>query len=71
MQQGLADYARRQEAAGQPAVLLVSPSVRSWLARFIRRSIPSLHVLSYNEVPDSKQVRLVSSLGSQGRLTQG
>ncbi len=70
LQQGLADYASRQEGAGEPAVLLVSPSIRSWLARFIRRSIPSLHVLSYNEVPDSKQVRLVTSLGPQGRLSQ-
>ncbi|WP_022955804.1 flagellar biosynthesis protein FlhA [Perlucidibaca piscinae] len=70
MQQGLADYARRQEALGQPAVLLVSPGIRSWISRFIRRSIPSLAVLSYNEVPDNKQVRLVTSLGPQGRLTQ-
>ncbi|MEL0028941.1 MAG: flagellar biosynthesis protein FlhA, partial [Perlucidibaca sp.] len=70
LQQGLADYSRRQEANGEPAVLLVSPSIRSWLSRFMRRSIPSLHVLSYNEVPDSKQVRLVTSLGPQGRLSQ-
>ncbi len=70
LQQGLADYARRQEGSGEPAVLLVSPAIRSWLSRFIRRSIPALNVLSYNEVPDSKQVRLVTSLGPQGRLSQ-
>jgi len=70
LQQGLAEFAQRQEAAGEVAVLLVSPTIRSWLARFIRRSIPSLNVLSYNEVPDNKQVRLVSSIGPQGRASQ-
>lgn len=70
LQQGLADFAQRQEATGEVAVLLVSPSIRSWLARFIRRSIPALNVLSYNEVPDNKQVRLVSSIGPQGRASQ-
>ncbi|MES2719387.1 MAG: flagellar biosynthesis protein FlhA [Pseudomonadota bacterium] len=70
LQQGLADFAQRQEATGEVAVLLVSPNIRSWLARFIRRSIPALNVLSYNEVPDNKQVRLVSSIGPQGRASQ-
>ncbi|MES3041127.1 MAG: flagellar biosynthesis protein FlhA [Pseudomonadota bacterium] len=70
LQQGLAEFAQRQEAAGEVAVLLVSPNIRSWLARFIRRSIPALNVLSYNEVPDNKQVRLVSSIGPQGRASQ-
>ena len=70
LQLGLAEFTRRQELAGEVAVLLVSPSIRSWLARFIRRSIPALNVLSYNEVPDNKQVRLVSSIGPQGRASQ-
>lgn len=70
LQLGLAEFTQRQELAGEVAVLLVSPSIRSWLARFIRRSIPALNVLSYNEVPDNKQVRLVSSIGPQGRASQ-
>jgi len=70
LQQGLAEFTQRQELAGEVAVLLVSPNIRSWLARFIRRSIPALNVLSYNEVPDNKQVRLVSSIGPQGRASQ-
>lgn len=70
LQQGLAEFTQRQELAGEVAVLLVSPGIRSWLARFIRRSIPALNVLSYNEVPDNKQVRLVSSIGPQGRANQ-
>ena len=68
LQNELADYSHRQEIAGQPAVVLVSPSIRSWVSRFTRRSVPGLAVLSYNEVPDSKQVRLLSTIGQQGRL---
>ncbi|MFT7405232.1 flagellar biosynthesis protein FlhA [Zhongshania sp.] len=69
LQNDLADYSHRQELAGQPAVVLVSPSIRSWVSRFTRRSVPGLAVLSYNEVPDSKQVRLLSTIGQQGRLS--
>ncbi len=68
LQNGLADFTQSQELSGRPAVLLVSPAIRSWLARFIRRSVPGLNVLSYNEVPDSKEVRLVSTMGHNGRV---
>ena len=68
IQRELAEFSQRQEVAGQPAVVLVSPSIRAWLSRFTRRSVPGLHVLSYNEVPDSKEVRLLSTIGQQARL---
>jgi len=70
LQHGLAEFAQNQEMAGQPAVLLVSPGIRSWLSRFIRRSVPGLNVLSYHEVPDSKQVRLVSTISQHGLRSQ-
>ncbi|MGH8145802.1 MAG: flagellar biosynthesis protein FlhA [Rhodanobacteraceae bacterium] len=63
LQQNVADAAQRQEMAGEPAVLLVAPQLRSWLARFTRQVAPGLHVLAYNEVPDNRRVRLVSALG--------
>ena len=69
IQRELAEFSNRQEMAGQAAVVLVSPSIRAWLSRFTRRSVPNLHVLSYNEVPDSKEVRLLSTIGQQARLT--
>jgi flagellar biosynthesis component FlhA len=34
------------------------------LARFLRASVPQMHVLAWNEVPESRRVRLVSSVGS-------
>ena len=61
----LAEQARRQEGIGQPAVLLVAPGMRNWMARLIRHSIPGMHVLSYGEVPDNKQIKVVSTVGRQ------
>ena len=63
LQQRLSEAARRQEAAGEPAVLLVPPALRHTLARFTRSSVPNLHVLAWSEIPDNRKVRLVSAVG--------
>ncbi|MFT7682968.1 MAG: flagellar biosynthesis protein FlhA [Moritella dasanensis] len=63
MQTSLAEVAQNQELAGQPAILLTSGVLRSTLAKFVKYSIPSLRVLSYQEVPDDKQIRIVSVVG--------
>jgi flagellar biosynthesis protein FlhA len=64
VQAQLSETTQRQDMAGQPAVLLVSPALRPWLARFLRFAVPSLKVLAYNEVPDNRRVRLVAAVGS-------
>jgi len=64
VQQELANTTQRQEAAGEPSILLVTPNLRAWLARFLRFSVPGLKVLAYNEVPDSKRIRLVAAVGA-------
>ena len=61
----LAEATQRQEMNGQPAVLLVSASIRPVLARLIKGSIPALKVLSYNEIPDDKQIKIMSTVGGQ------
>jgi flagellar biosynthesis protein FlhA len=63
LQRGLSDAAQRQERGGEPAVLLTPPNLRSALARFFRVSVPGLHVLAWNEVPDNRKVRMVTSVG--------
>ncbi|HET8700859.1 MAG TPA: FHIPEP family type III secretion protein, partial [Nitrococcus sp.] len=70
LQRALIDSVRRQEVAGQPAVLLTSPQLRGWLYRLSRHSASGLNVLSYNEIPDDKQVRIVSSIGQQQVVDQ-
>lgn len=64
VQAQLSETTQRQESAGQPAILLVSPVLRPWLSRFLRFAVPSLKVLAYNEVPDSRRVKLVAAVGS-------
>jgi flagellar biosynthesis protein FlhA len=63
LQRRLSETAQRQETAGKPAVLLVPPQLRSAMARFLRSAVPTLHVLAWNEVPDSRKVRLVGTVG--------
>jgi flagellar biosynthesis protein FlhA len=63
LQKRVAESARRQEGSGEPAVLLVPPQLRPMLARFMRSSLPNLHVLAWNEIPDNRKVRLVTAVG--------
>ncbi len=63
LQQRLSESAQRQEVSGEPAVLLVPPQLRQTLARFIRSSVPNMHVLAWNEIPDNRKVRLVTAVG--------
>src|SRR3569833_1404857 len=53
MQQAIQNAAQKQDMNGEPSVLLVSAALRHMLARFLRRTIPNLHVLAYNELPDN------------------
>ncbi len=52
-----------QEQNGLPAILLVSALLRPMLAKFVRHTIPGLHVLSYNEIPNDKQIKIVATVG--------
>ena len=54
----------RQQGAGLSPVLLVQHSLRPMLSRFLRRSLPQLKVLSYAEVPDTRNVKVVNVVGA-------
>jgi flagellar biosynthesis protein FlhA len=56
---------RQQEQMGFPPVLIVPSALRALLARFLRRAIPQLKVLSHAEIPDSKTIRVTSLVGGQ------
>ena len=71
MEPGLADTllertqtsTQRQEALGHPPVLLTPAVLRPLLARFLRRTVPQLKVLSHAEVPEGKQIKVTSLIG--------
>jgi flagellar biosynthesis protein FlhA len=65
MHKSLQESVQKMEMEGQTAVLLVSSYVRPWLARFVRHSIPGLHVLAYNEIPADRQIKVVSTVGKR------
>ncbi len=60
----LKEASDNQTARGEAAVLLVSQGLRAFLSRMVRHAIPGLHVLSYDEIPDDKQIRVVASIGA-------
>jgi flagellar biosynthesis protein FlhA len=63
LQRSLQEFVQQREVQGQPAILLVAPQLRPMLSRFARFAAPGLHVLSFHEVPESKQVRIVATIG--------
>ncbi|HBX36647.1 MAG TPA: flagellar biosynthesis protein FlhA [Pseudohongiella sp.] len=63
LQQSLIQAAQRQEISGYPAVLLVAAPLRPTLSRFVRFTTSGVRVLSYQEIPDNKQITIVATLG--------
>lgn len=63
MLQSLKEAHDRQELAGNPSVLLVPDGLREFISRFARHGIKGLHVLGYNEVPGTTQIRIVATVG--------
>ncbi len=59
----LCDIANQREVEGKSTVLLVADAIRPFLARFMRGGIQGLHVLSFNEIPDNQQIKVVATVG--------
>jgi flagellar biosynthesis protein FlhA len=70
MHNSLKESTQNQQAKGQPAVLLVSQNIRAFLSRMVRHGIQGLHVLSYEEIPEDKQIKVIASVGNPAN-TQG
>jgi len=58
----LAENTEEVENQGHPAVLVVSPGIRPWLAKIIRHRLSDLTVLSYSEIPDDQAVKVVATV---------
>ena len=50
------------ENQGHPAVLVVSPAIRPWLAKIIKHRISDLTVLSYGEIPEDQAVNVIATI---------
>ena len=70
---GLADTVLRetraaadaQEQMGLPTVMLVPAQLRDLLARFLKRAVPGIRVISHDEVPDFKTIRVTAMVGGR------
>ncbi|MCT4704590.1 flagellar biosynthesis protein FlhA [Enterobacteriaceae bacterium H16N7] len=61
-QENMPQIHEQMKAAGKEPVLLVAPQLRPLLARYARLFAPGLNVLSYNEVPDELELKILGSL---------
>lgn len=58
----LAENSQEVENQGHPAVLVVSPGIRPWLAKLIKHRLADLTVLSYSEIPDDQSVQVIATI---------
>ncbi|MDP2143620.1 MAG: flagellar biosynthesis protein FlhA [Gallionella sp.] len=57
--------AEQQEQMGLPTVMLVPTQLRDLLARFLKRAVPNIRVISHDEVPDFKTIRVTAMVGGR------
>jgi len=61
-QQNMPQVQEQMKAAGREPVLLVAPQLRPLLARYARLFASGLQVLSYNEVPEELEIKILGTL---------
>ena len=67
--QSLSATAEQLEGREQPPVLLVNPRLRPWLAGLVRHAVPALKVLSYSEIAENKQLKVIANIGNHTTAT--
>ena len=65
MQDSVRELAQQQEAVGLPPVLLVTSGLRVMLSKLFRTTVKNLHILSFDEIPESKRINIMASVGDQ------
>ena len=65
--EGLMESVKKQkfeaEEKGYPAVIVVAPTIRAWLARMIKIRFNDATVLSYTEIPEDQKIKVFGSIG--------
>ena len=58
----LSDEVTTAQESEKPAVLIVSPMIRTWLSQFIGKLKKDLSILSYREVPDDQPIKILRTI---------
>ena len=58
----LSDEVTSAQESEKPAVLIVSPMIRTWLSQFIGKLKKDLSILSYREVPDDQPIKILRTI---------
>ncbi len=59
----LLEYVQKCELESLPAVLLVVKELRPLFERLFKATIPSMHFISTEEIPDDRQIKLTEKIG--------
>jgi flagellar biosynthesis protein FlhA len=51
------------EENGFPAVLVVAPPIRPWLARLLKQRFSEISVLAYTEIPEDQSIKVFARVG--------
>ena len=65
--EGLLDSVKKEkdeaENQGHPAVIVVAPPIRPWLARIIKQRFSDTTILSYTEIPEDQKIKVFARIG--------
>lgn len=64
LQYNIKQCANGMELKGLPLILLVSNGLRRALSKFIRAIVPGMSVMSYKEIPEDKQIKIIGVIGN-------
>ena len=62
---------KQLEETEKEAVLVVSPILRPWLAKLLRRASQEVKVLSYREVPDDQSIKIIQTIELEEKSENG
>lgn len=59
----LLEYVQACNLKSLPVILLLTNDLRHLLERLFRPNIPNMHFLSYSEIPEDKQIKIIERIG--------
>lgn len=59
----LLEYVQKCNVESRPVILLLSTELRALLERLFKPNIPNMHFLSFAEIPEDRQIRIMEKIG--------